>query len=113
MIPGAADVIRKAVRQAADQLGLDRRALVGLLGLDGVEVGDPLLAVAPGTPAWDRALDVVEIYSLLMGLTQEDEDAARTWLHAYNPQIETTPRSALVAEGGLRTVRNLLASAYR
>lgn len=113
MIPGAADVIRKAVRQAARQLGLDRRALVALLGLEGVEVGDPLLAVAPGSPAWDKALDVVEVYSLLMGLTQEDEDAARTWLYAYNPQIEATPHAALVAKDGLRTVRNLLASAYR
>lgn len=102
-VPDAARVLTKAVRRAADGLGLNQRALADVIGVSAASVSrlGRGRALAPGSKEGELAVLLLRLYRSLDTLVGGDEVKARAWLHAHNDHLGGVPAGRIATIEGL------------
>lgn len=106
-------VLTKAVRRAAERLGLSNRQMAEIVGVSEATVsrwkrGDSLLA--PGTKPYELAVLLVRIFRSLDAITGGDEAVARRWLAVPNVALRARPLDRMFQVQGLVDVTTYLDS---
>ncbi len=101
--PDPALVLTKAVRSAADRLGLRNRALAEMLGTSEASIsrlrGERTLN--PASKEGELALLFLRLFRSLDALVGGDEARARAWLHAGNEHLGGVPAERIRRVEGL------------
>jgi transcriptional regulator with XRE-family HTH domain len=96
--PDAAGVLTRALRSAADRLGLRNRDLARMLGTSEASISRLRAGrvVEPGTKEGELALLFLRLYRSLDALVGGDDARARAWLHAPNQHLAAVPAERIV-----------------
>jgi antitoxin Xre/MbcA/ParS-like protein len=98
----AGDVLTRAVRRAADRLGLAQKDLASLLGVSASTVSRfAQRPLDPRSKEGELAVLFVRLYRSLDALVGGQDDAARSWLHAENSHLGGTPARLVQTVTGL------------
>lgn len=100
-----AQVLAKAVANAAAQLGISNAELAGVLDSDGVPESIEL-----GSIVAKRAANLIECYKLLNTITTGDVRSMRAWLRAYNEDIKNAPLNIIQSDEGVQCLLEYLSS---
>ncbi|HEX6558519.1 MAG TPA: MbcA/ParS/Xre antitoxin family protein, partial [Longimicrobiales bacterium] len=96
-------VLTKAVRNAAQRLGLRNRDLAELLGASEASVSrlSKGRLIEPGTKQGELGLLFLRLYRSLDALVGGDDSQARAWLHAGNQHLGGRPVERMRGVEGL------------
>jgi hypothetical protein len=105
-----AAVLTKAVRAAAERLGVRNRDLAAILGASEASIsrlsGDR--TVRPASREGELAALFIRLYRSLDALVGGDDAKARTWFHADNAHLGGTPAARVRTIEGLVDVVHYL-----
>ena len=105
-----AAVLTKAVRAAAERLGVRNRDLAVILGASAASIsrlsGDR--TVRPGSREGELAALFVRLFRSLDALVGGDEAKARSWFHAQNAHLGGVPAARVRSVEGLVDVVHYL-----
>ena len=101
--PAPEHVLAKAVRAAADRLGLRQRELAAVLGESEASISrlQRGRGVVPGSKEGELALLFLRVYRSLDALMGGDDGRSRAWLHAANTHLGGVPAERLTSVEGL------------
>lgn len=101
--PQGAAVLTKAVRNAAQRLGLRNRDLAAVLGASEASVSrlSKGRLIEPGTKEGELALLFLRLFRSLDALVGGEEAKARAWLHADNQHLGAPPVERMRGVEGL------------
>ena len=101
--PDPARVLTKAVRSAAERLGLRNRALAGILGTSEASVSrlSAGRTIDPESKEGELALLFLRLFRSLDALVGGDEAQARAWLSAGNEHLGGVPAERIRRVEGL------------
>ena len=101
--PDPAEVVTKAVLNAAHRLALRQRDLAAILGASEASVSrlHQERRLEPTSKEGELALLFLRAYRSLDTLVGGDDDAARQWLHADNTHVGGVPADRLKSVEGL------------
>jgi transcriptional regulator with XRE-family HTH domain len=102
--PEPAAVLAKALLRAGAQLGLNQRALAGIIGASPAtfsRIANGSRALEAGSKHWELAAMLVRVYRALSAITGGNVEAMRAWLHAHNRAIGAAPGERLQTVQGL------------
>ena len=97
-----AGVLTKAVRRAANTLGLNQRELSAVIGVSAASVSrlGRGRSLSPESKEGELAVLLLRLYRSLDTLVGGDQAKARSWLHADNAHVGGIPaRRILTIEG--------------
>jgi hypothetical protein len=96
-------VLTKAVRSAAERLGLRNRQLAAILGTSEASVSrlSGGRTIDPASKEGELALLLLRVYRSLDALVGGDEAKARAWLEAENVHLGGVPRERIQGVEGL------------
>jgi ribosome-binding protein aMBF1 (putative translation factor) len=97
-------VVTKAVRRAADRLGLSNKILARIIGVSEASVsrmdsGSYLLM--PAEKPFEVALLFLRLFRALDAIVAGDEEAARTWLRSEHATLGGVPAVLIQSLSGL------------
>lgn len=103
-------VLTKAVRSAADRLGLRNRQLAEVLGTSEASISrlSTGRTIDPGSKEGELALLFLRLFRSLDALVGADEGKARAWLRAENSHLGATPAERMRRVEGLVDVVHYL-----
>ncbi|HKJ93863.1 MAG TPA: MbcA/ParS/Xre antitoxin family protein [Longimicrobiales bacterium] len=101
--PDAAGVLTRALRSAAERLGLRNRELARMLGTSEASISRLRAGrvVEPGSKEGELALLFLRLYRSLDALVGGDDERARAWLHAENEHLSGVPAERILGVEGL------------
>jgi hypothetical protein len=101
--PDAAAVLTRAVRSAAERLGLRNRDLARVLGTSEASMSRLRTGrvVEPTSKEGELALLFLRLYRSLDALVGGDDGRARAWLHAPNEHLSGVPAERILGVEGL------------
>lgn len=102
--PEPAAVLAKALLRAGRQLGLNQRALAGVIGASPAtfsRIANGTRPLDAGSKHWELAAMLVRVYRALAAITGGDVEAMRAWLHTHNRAIGAVPGARLQTVEGL------------
>lgn len=101
--PDAAAVLTRAVRSAAERLGLRNRDLARVLGTSEASISRLRTGrvVEPTSKEGELALLFLRLYRSLDALVGGDDGRARAWLHAPNAHLSGVPAERILGVEGL------------
>lgn len=101
--PQPAAVLTKAVRAAADRLGMTQRELAVVLGTSEASVSRLSAGrqVEPSTKEGELGLLFLRMYRSLDALVGGDDAAARAWYRAENAHVGGVPAERVAGVEGL------------
>lgn len=103
-------VLTKAVRSAAERLGLSNRKLAGVLGTSEASISRLKggRTIDPGGKEGELALLFLRLFRSLDALVGGDEGKARAWLEAENAHLGGVPAERITRVEGLVDVVHYL-----
>ncbi len=107
LVISEAQVVTKATIAAAERLGLNARALAGVVGVSEASVSrmkrlEHLLE--RGTKPFELALLLIRLFRSLDAITGGDEPVARSWLRNHNAALGGIPAEKILSIAGLTDV---------
>ncbi|MEJ2678315.1 MAG: MbcA/ParS/Xre antitoxin family protein [Gemmatimonadota bacterium] len=101
--PDAALVLTRAVRAAAERLGLRNRDLALMLGTSEASISRLRAGrvLEPSSKEGELALLFLRLYRSLDALVGGDDGRARAWLHAPNEHVSGVPAERILGVEGL------------
>jgi hypothetical protein len=101
--PDAALVLTRAVRAAAERLGLRNRDLALMLGTSEASISRLRAGrvLEPSSKEGELALLFLRLYRSLDALVGGDDARARAWLHAPNEHVSGVPAERILGVEGL------------
>lgn len=107
LVVSEGQVVTKATVTAAERLGLNARALAGVIGVSEASVSrmkrlDHLLE--KGTKPFELALLLIRLFRSLDAISGGDETVARTWLRSRNTALDGVPAEKILTIAGLADV---------
>lgn len=101
--PDPGDVLTRAVRSAAQRLGLRNRDLARMLGTSEASISRLRAGrvLEPSSKEGELALLFLRLYRSLDALMGGDDARARTWLHAPNEHLSGVPAKRILGVEGL------------
>lgn len=102
-------LVTKATLRAAEFLGINRAALVRVLGVSSSQIsklerGTAVLSAKP----YETGLLLVRLYRSLAGIVGQDEAAMRSWMNTYNTVLRGQPMDLIQGITGLVDTINYL-----
>ncbi len=101
--PDAAAVLTRAVRAAAERLGLRNRDLARMLGTSEASISRLRASrvLEPTSKEGELALLFLRLYRSLDALVGGDDERARAWLRAPNEHLSGVPAERILGVEGL------------
>ena len=93
-------VVTKAVRRAAEKLGVTHAVLASILGVSASTISRLGTAPLSRPKSIELGLLFVRVYRSLLGVVGSEEDARR-WLHNHNHHLEGCPAELIQTVHGL------------
>ena len=103
-VPEPAAVLAKALLRAGRQLGLNQRALAGVIGASPAtfsRIANGNRALEAGSKHWELAAMLVRVYRALAAITGGDVESMRAWLYTHNRALGAVPGERLQTVEGL------------
>ena len=103
--------LSQSVIQVSDMLGMYNAELARILGQQCGDIGklsSGQSCLDQETPAWERAVLLVETYNLLFDYFDGDGVAMYHWMRADNQQLDGTPHFLIVDDGKLGEIHDYL-----
>jgi hypothetical protein len=104
-------LLSQSVIQVTEMLGMYNAELARILGQQCGDIGklsSGQSCLDMKTPAWERAVLLVETYNLLFDYFDGDGVAMYHWMRAENRQLHGTPHFLIVDDGKLGDIHDYL-----